>query len=221
MHATTKTLLGALAASALLAGVIPAQIPGAPVLQNAWAAPGIVAALNISGGSAAGASNAGVYALAAGWAPSGARFQLSGGGGAASGGGSRGVYGVRAAVPITELMQGKLGLGGFVGVGGSSAPAGDSISSTMVVPVGAAIGYRMAIGSAGRGFSAYVDPNYQLHSGPKTRTGFFRVGIGVDAGITSRLGATLGLETGSTAPAGKVGPRGSVFGLGVSMKMGR
>src|SRR3954463_2255952 len=53
-----------------------AQIPGAPVLQNAWASPGIVGAVNF-----AGSSGQSVVAAAAGWSPGSGRFQVSGGAG--------------------------------------------------------------------------------------------------------------------------------------------
>jgi hypothetical protein len=199
-----------------------AQLPGAPVLQNAWAAPGIVGALDLAGGGGGGGrASGGTYAVAAGWAPANARFQISAGGGIQSGGGlSRGVYGARVAFSVLQMMNGNLGLGAFVGAGGGPVPAGDSVTAKSVLPAGVAIGYRLAMGSSGRGFSVYTDPQYQREAGAKNSSGVFRVGIGVDAGITPRLGATLGLETGSSAPAGKTGPHGSSFGLGISMKFG-
>ena len=51
-------LIGIAASSAI------AQIPGAPVLQNAWAAPGMVVALDLGGGSAGSGST---FAGAVGW----------------------------------------------------------------------------------------------------------------------------------------------------------
>jgi hypothetical protein len=205
------------AALVALGSVASAQMPGAPVLQNAWAAPGMVVALDVAGGSGT------MYGGAVGWAPSNGRFQLSAGGGAQSpkGGSSRVVYGVRAAFPIMQMMSGKLGLGGFVGAGGGPAKAGDTTSSKGIIPAGVAIGYRQAIGTAGRGISAYVDPNYQYHTGAFQKKGYFRVGGGVDVGVSSRFGVTLGFESGAAAKAGDVGPSGSLYGLGVSMKLGR
>jgi hypothetical protein len=195
-----------------------AQLPGAPVLQNAWATPGMVVALDIAGGSAGSGST---YAGAIGWTPGNGRFQFSGGAGMQTGAGtsSRGVFGARVAMPITQMMAGNLGIAGFVGVGGGAGGSKDSTRITSVVPVGVAVGYRRAIGGAGRGFSVFADPDYQFQSASKTKKGFFRVGVGVDAGITSRFGVTLGLESGATAAKGLAGPHGTTYGLGVSMKL--
>lgn len=194
-----------------------AQMPGAPVLQNAWAAPGIVVAANIAGGS--GSS---VYAGAAAWTPASGRFQLSGGAGMQSisgAGGGRAVYGARVAMPLMQAMSGKLGVAGFVGAGGGAGKTGDTTRSSTVIPAGVGIGYRQAIGTAGRGFSAYVDPTYQYHSGSKGSKGYIRFAVGLDIGITARFGLTAGLESGATAKPGTVGPRGSLYGVGVSMKL--
>src|SRR4051812_35585256 len=97
-----------------------AQMPGAPVLQNSWASPGMVVALDIAGGGGT------LYGGAVGWAPSSGRFQLSAGAGSHSpkGGSSRAAYGVRAAFPVMQMMGGKLGFGGFVGIGGGGATSG-------------------------------------------------------------------------------------------------
>lgn len=197
---------------------LAAQMPGAPVLQNAWAAPGIVIAGNIAGGSG---SN--VYAGAVGWAPSSGRFQVSGGAGvqSRSGAGSRTVYGARVALPLKQFMSGKVGIAGFAGIGGGSAKTGDTTSSTSVIPAGVAIGYRQAIGTSGRGFSAYVDPSYQHHTGSKGSKGYIRVAGGLDAGISSRFGLTVGFESGAKANPGTVGPGGGLYGVGISMKLGR
>lgn len=217
MRASIQSTFVALSVVTVTAAGAGAQMPGAPVLQNAWAAPGMVVALDVAGGSGT------MYGGALGWAPSSGRFQLSGGAGAQSpkGGSSRLVYGVRAAFPIRQMMSGKLGIGGFVGAGGGATKAGDTSSSKGIIPAGLAIGYRQAIGTAGRGFSAYVDPNYQFHSGSSTKKGYFRVGGGVDVGISARFGVTVGFESGANAAAGEVGPSGSLYGLGVSMKLGR
>src|SRR3954462_606517 len=138
-----------------------AQMPGAPVLQNSWASPGIVVALDFASGMGS------LYGGAVGWAPSSGRFQLSAGAGSHSpkGGASRVVYGARVAFPVMQMMGGKLGFAGFAGAGGGGAKAGDTTSSKGVVPIGVGIGYRQAIGTAGRGISAYLDPNYQYHTG--------------------------------------------------------
>jgi hypothetical protein len=224
MRSATKELFRVVApAIVAISGAVPfaqAQLPGAPVLQNAWATPGMVVALDIAGGSAGSGST---YAGAIGWTPGNGRFQFSGGAGmqSATGTSSRGVFGARVAMPITQMMAGNLGIAGFVGIGGGAGGTKDSTRVTSVIPVGVALGYRRAIGGAGRGFSIFADPDYQFQSASKTKKGFFRVGVGVDAGITSRFGITLGLESGGTAAKGLVGPHGTTYGIGVSMKLGR
>src|SRR5436309_14618622 len=128
------TLSRALAAGALitLASSAVAQLPGAPVLQNAWAAPGMVVALDLGVGSAGSGST---FAGAVGWTPGNGRVQLSAGAGmqTATGSSSRGVFGVRAAMPIMQMMAGNLGIAGFVGVGGASGTSKDSTRVTSVV----------------------------------------------------------------------------------------
>ena len=195
----------------------PGQMPGAPVLQNSWASPGIVVAANFASGAGS------LWGGAVGWAPASGRFQLSAGAGAHSpkGGSSRGVYGARVALPLMQMMGGKLGVAGFVGIGGGAAKAGDTTASKSVLPAGVGIGYRQAIGTAGRGISAYVDPNYQYHSGTAGKKGYFRVGGGLDIGVSARFGVTVGFESGAKAETGEVGPSGGLFGVGLSMKLGR
>jgi hypothetical protein len=213
-----QAILTGLAAATLAIGPsAAAQMPGAPVLQNAWAAPGTVIAIDIAGGKGT------LYGGALGWAPSSGRFQLSAGAGVhnPTGGGSRGVYGARVALPLMQIMGNKLGIAGFVGIGGGATKAGDTTSSKSILPVGLAVGYRQPIGTAGRGVSAYLDPNYQFHSGTAGNKGYFRVGGGVDFGVSARFGITLGFESGTNAKAGEVGPASGLYGVGVSMKLGR
>jgi hypothetical protein len=124
-------------------------------------------------------------------------------------------------MPVTQMMSGNLGVSAFVGVGGGASSATDSLRATAVIPVGLAVGYRRSVGTTGKGFSVYADPHYQYQSGLKNKKGYVRVGAGVDAGITPRFGLTVGLESGATAAAGSVGPRGMLFGIGASMKLGQ
>ena len=212
-----KSTILALSLVTLHATAGRAQMPGAPVLQNAWASPGLVVAADFAGGSGS------LYGGAVGWAPGSGRFQLSAGVGSQTpkGGSGRVVYGVRAAFPLFQAMSGKLGVAGFVGMGGGSAKAGDTTSSKSLVPVGATVGYRQAIGTAGRGISGYLAPSFQFHSGAFQKKNYFRVAGGVDVGISARFGLTLGFESGANAKAGDVGPSGSLFGIGASMKLGR
>jgi hypothetical protein len=215
--------------SVLFAASVPAQLPGAPVLQNAWATPGLVAAIDAGGGS--GGSS---YAVAASWAPGSGRFQLSGGGGVQTltDAGTRGVYGFRAAIPFGGASS-TFGLGAFVGIGGGSAtknrvtfpvPSGvvlaDSVQSTTQIPVGASVGWRHSIGAT-HGVSVYATPSYVYYSGGGKNEGLMRAALGADLGITSAIGATLGIEFGQTRPRGFGGPSSALYGLGLSYAMGR
>jgi hypothetical protein len=195
-------------------------MPGAPVLQNAWATPGIVAALDVAGGS-----DGSVYAAAASWTPGSGRFQLSGGGGVRSvtGGGTGGVYGIRAAIPLGGASS-SFGFGAFAGIGGGSATKSktvfvDSVASTAEIPIGAAVGWRHAIG-ASHGLSVYATPSYVFFTGGKKTDGLVRVGLGADFGITKAIGATVGVDFGGKRPRGFGGPSGSLFGVGVSYALG-
>src|SRR5262249_31416565 len=102
LRAFDRRLLWVLRLAAVLAVVAAAsagaQIPNAPVLQNAWATPGVSGALNITGGS-----DGSVYAGAGSYAFSSGKFQLSGGigyGTRTGGGTSMASYGVRLALPL-------------------------------------------------------------------------------------------------------------------------
>lgn len=190
-----------------------AQLPGTPVLQNAFTSPGFAAALD--GGGGAGAS---AYAVAGAW--SATRLQLSLGLGVQSAvGASRFAYGVRAAFPIVAGNQ-PLGVSVFAGLGGTSgAKAADSVRNVQLVPLGATVGFRSA--AALHGLSAYVSPIYEHYSGGTVgqRGGnLFRAALGVDLGLTNALGITTGLELGQSASPASRGPRGTSFGLGFSYR---
>ena len=214
----------------VLTGSAAAQLPAAPVLQNAWATPGIVAAVNV-----AGASNNSIYAAAASWGAS--RFQISGGigvpsrSGTAVGTGSKTAYGVRVAVPFGGASS-AFGFAAFAGIGGTSGSgvkvadtlgipaAADSVPWTTEVPLGVSIGWRRAIGS-NHGLSVYATPAYINYSGGSRSSGLFRVGLGADFGITSSIGATVGADFGGTRPSRLGGPSSTQFGAGVSYAFGR
>lgn len=218
----------------ILAASAGAQMPGMPVLQNVWASPGMVGAVDIGGGS-----DGTTYAAAIGWTPGSGRFQVSAGLGGRSrtGGGSGAAYGARVALPFGGASS-TFGFAAFAGVGGgpsvsTPAPAirdangniltpatADSMSSTTEVPLGAAFGWRHAIGS-NHGISVYADPAYVLYSGGSKTQGLFRASIGADVGITSSLGATLGVEFGGSRARGFGGPSGTLYGLGVSYAFGK
>lgn len=196
-----------------------AQMPSAPVLQNAWATPGIVGAINIGGGS-----DGTVYAAAASWTPTSGRFEISGGAGAQNrtGAGSRGVYGVRLAMPLVGSPTSSVGIAAFAGAGGGGGTGGgaaDSTVSTTHIPVGVAIGWRRSIGAT-HGFSVYGSPSYTFLSGGSDAGGLVRAAVGADIGITSSIGITAGVEFGQTRAKALGGPGGALYGFGVAYAFG-
>jgi hypothetical protein len=204
---------------AISASVARAQLPGVPVLQNAWATPGIVGALDIGGGS-----DGSVYAAAGSWTPVSGRFQVSGGAGfeSRSGASSRGVYGARVAIPLGGASS-TFGFGAFGGIGGGSGgktAAADSTASTLEIPIGAAIGWRHTVG-ASHGVSVYATPSYVYFSGGSQNKGLIRTAFGADIGVTRSIGATVGVEFGQTRARGLGGPSGSLYGLGLSYALGQ
>jgi hypothetical protein len=121
------------------------------------------------------------------------------------------------------------GLAAFAGFGGSSAgktPANspstsvDSVASTAEIPLGAAVGWRHSLGAT-HGFSVYGTPSFVFFTGGSHPSNLLRIALGVDAGITTRIGATLGAEFGGTRPRGIGGPSGTLYGLGVSYALGK
>jgi len=195
-----------------------AQMPGAPVLQNAWAAPGIVGAVNVAAGDGS------TYAAAASWGSASGRLQLSGGFGvrSRSGAGSKSVYGVRLALPFGRSAS-AIGFGAFAGVGATSSAAAnspDSVASTTVIPIGVAIGWRVAVGAT-RGFSVYATPSYVFLTGGDSSTGLVRTAIGVDLGVARNIGITAGVEFGQSHTRTRGGPTGTLYGVGISYAVGR
>ena len=210
-HRTAMTL--AMVACATQAA---AQMPGAPILQNAWASPGIVVAFNFAGGS-----EGPVYSAAASWAAASARLQLSGGIGLGSsdhsGSGSNTVYGLRLAVPLGGRSA-AFGFGAFAGVGAGAAPV-DTLASATTFPIGLAIGWRHSLGATA-GFSVYATPSYTFLTAGSSQTGLMRASVGVDVGLTSAIGITVGTEFGQGRPGAEGGPSGTLFGLGLSYALG-
>lgn len=197
-----------------------AQMPGAPVLQNAWATPGIVGAVNFGGGS-----DGEVYAAAGSWAPASGRFELSGGFGSrhVTGAGSRGVYGVRLAIPFGGRPTSAIGFAVFAGAGGNvggKSTAADSAASTSEVPLGAALGWRRSLGS-NHGISVYASPSYVLFSGGDKSGGLVRGAAAADVGITPSLGLTAGIDFGQTRGRAIGGPSGTLYGVGIAYAFGR
>jgi hypothetical protein len=198
-----------------------AQLPGLPVLQNAFVGPGFAAALNAGGGGDGTA-----YAAALGWAPGSARFQVSIGAGAlAASGTTGGAFGARVAVRVFSLMNGNLGIAAFGGIGGAQGPRVQGARVGLgQAPIGAAVGYRRAIGTT-RGFSVYAAPflgYFRSDFGDSTKSAsLFRVSIGGDFALTRAIGLTAGLETGGARRGTGPGPDGVIWGAGVSYAFGR
>lgn len=193
-----------------------AQMPGLPVLQNAFAAPGMVLAANFGSGSGTG------YGAAGSWTPGTGRFQLSAAAGAYTpkGGSSGFAYGLRAASTLFSLAGGSLGVGGFVGVGGASATGGGPRPPAQI-PLGASVGFRHAMSS--RGIALYGTPMMLFTAAPKggKSSSAFRMGIGADVALTRALGVTAGVELGSAMAATTGGPTGTRFGAALSWALGR
>ena len=195
-----------------------AQMPGVPVLQNAFANAGLTIAVNYGR-----SDDLTAYAGALAWAPASARFQVTGGFGSIDPkvGDRSAAWGARASVPITQtMMGGKLGFGAFAGVGGASQDA----VSLLHVPAGASVSWRTRLGER-RGISVYAAPFY---SWTRVRTdeesenkALVRASFGVDVAVVPSLGITVGYELGQTADAGEPGPTGGTFGVGVSYALRR
>lgn len=194
-----------------------AQMPGSPTLQNAFVNPGITAAVDFAnlGGSSS-------YAAAAAWAPGSARAQLSAGIGfqTRSGSSTRMIYGARLNFPVFGAGR-SFGLSVFGGYGGLSGGTVDSTVAKALVPIGATVSYRMAIGSS-RGISLYGSPIYEAvaRGGGASSSSVFRGSIGLDIGITSAIGATLGMELGGKYDATTGKPSGTAFGAAISYAIG-
>lgn len=195
-----------------------AQMPGVPVLQNAFANPGLTIAVNYGHSDESKA-----YAGAISWAPSSARFQVTGGFGAfeADGADRASAWGARVSAPITQtMMAGKLGLGAFAGVGGASQTG----VSLLHVPAGASVSWRTRLGER-RGISFYAAPFYSWtrvsFDQASQSKGLVRASFGVDVAVVPSLGITVGYELGQKAGEDEPGATGGTFGVGVSYALRR
>jgi hypothetical protein len=200
---------------ALYASAAAAQTPGLPVLQNAFANPGIAVAANFGSGS--GQS---FFGAAGSWGVGGGKLGLSAAAGVQRGGGStRGAYGARASSTLWSSSGGALAVGAFAGVGGAPRTRLNNVvnnPAVMIIPVGASVGYRRAIGS--RGISAYASPMFRwvrATSDSAVTTSGFRAGLGIDVGLSSSLGASIGTEIGAG------GGGGSMIGAAITFAPGR
>jgi hypothetical protein len=192
-------------------------MPGTPVLQNAFANPGITAALNVA--SLGGASS---YVAAGAWAPGTAHFQFSGGIGVQTRTSSptRTVYGARLNIPIIGATS-NFGASIFGGYGGLSGGGIDSSTAKALVPLGATLGYRLTFGG-NHGASIYGSPVYEIvtRGGGAGNANVFRGALGLDIGITSAIGATLGIEFGQKNDSESGKPSGTAFGAALSYVIG-
>lgn len=226
-------------AGLLVGGTAPlgAQMSGVPVLQNAFANPGITAGINVGVQDGARA-----YGGAASWSPGAGRIQVSAGAGVFDSdglpmigdGGDRTrtlTWGVRGAYSILERAGGSVGVGAFLGIGGLNR----SGLSLLNVPIGLSLGWRRALGDT-RAISLYVTPFYsytELSLDPESlgctpedecsderqRDGVLRASAGVDFALTQSIGLTAGYEMGQRGDR-DAGARDGVFGVGVSYAFG-
>lgn len=214
MHFNRSLLMvGAAVASSLAsAGSVRAQMLGAPVLQNAFTNRGFTVGVDFGAGD--GATS---YGGAVAWSPMSAKYQLSGGVAFLDPkhGSGTATYGARLMVPVLNRNS-PFGVAPFVGMGGATI---DGVTDWQI-PLGITGAYRRALGTNGRGISAYVSPFYswaRVRENKQTDThGLFRVSIGVDAAVLPQVGVTAGYEFGQKAGEGDPGATGGIFGLGVS-----
>lgn len=212
-----------------------AQMPGVPVLQNAFVRGGFAV-----GGNYGLADDTDAYALAASWTPRNERFQVTAGVGAltvAGVSGSNTIGGARLSVPVRTRWTGggstdSYGVGIFAGAGSVRGGGG----GVLHVPVGIAAAYRWRIGES-RALSVHAAPHvlWARRSGTQAEqippddvtpepepvelednATIFRTSVGADFTLTQRFGLTGGVELGSTAPARAPGPRSAIFGIGLS-----
>lgn len=201
-----------------------AQVPGAPVLQNAFANPGLGVAVNFGAGS--GQS---FFGAAAGWGAVGGRVQLSGVAGVQSRRDeSRGAYGGRLSAALWNTAGGSFGVGAFAGVGGAASTHDRDIldrefvnnPAIVAVPAGVSVGWRRPIGHT-RGVSVYAAPFYQwtrIDSVTAETVSDFAVSGGVDFAFSPTFGITLGGQVGSLTASGQ---GAATFGAAIGFAPGR
>lgn len=190
-----------------------AQMPGLPVLQNAFVNPGITVAIN------AGYSEDAIgYGAAAAWAPASGRFVLSAGAGAVSPdeGQTAAAAGARVSMPVKTFLEDALGVAVFAGAGGASRDEWRQID----LPVGIGIGWRRAFGVS-RGISVHAAPMVRwtrnsIDGGSSTSATLFRVSAGVDVTLGTSFGVTLGVESGGRDVQAAPALARNVGGIGVS-----
>jgi hypothetical protein len=201
---------------ALWGSTANAQMPGVPVLQGAFVNPGVTLGAFFAGGKGQTAGGiAGALAPARQWA------QITGGAGYGDARSTVYTYGGRLAIPVGRFIPGvknseRFGVAAFAGAGGGTR---DSVTLLMT-PAGVAFGYRRALGAT-RAINVFVSPflswNRSRGEGLDQKTAAaFRAAAGADVALTERIGVTVGWEGGRAATETRPGPRGSLFGAGLS-----
>jgi len=202
-----------------------AQVPGSPVLQNAFANPGLAVAANMTGGNGQSFFGAaGAYGLGSG------RLQLAGAAGVQrANGATRGAYGARGSATVWTSAGGSLGVGAFAGFGGAARTRDEASVVTnpavVNVPAGLSVGYRRPLGAA-RGFSVYASPMYRWvrsEANTVTTAGSFGFAAGADVALTQSFGATVGAEVSRRAgnATGLTGGPSTLFGAAFTFVTGR
>lgn len=212
--AAVPMALPALALAALFAPALAhGQLPGAPVLQNAFANPGITAGANYADGDATT-----LIAGAVAYSPGAGRVQLSAGIGQLKvdeADFSATAWGARVAVPLLSFAGGRAGVAPFLGVGGASK---DSVK-LLQVPTGLGAGWRMGLGAT-RALSFYATATYlwarTTVGDEKVSDGRVRFAAAADVTVVRNLGLTLGYEAGAEAGDDEAGPAGPILGVGLS-----
>lgn len=219
--------LGTLAA--LPAG---AQVIGLPAVQSPFRARRWAVAVNggVASQGVRTAAVAGAYRRS-----EGGRLLLTAGVGATKPGDAVDRYvlsgGARLAFLLAFGQAQSFAAAPFAGVGGLRAEtpgatpgAADVTTSFVKAPFGVSLGYRRLV--AGRAVTVHVAPQGQYWRAvvkgdpPDTSATVFRVGVGADVALTRRIGLSVGWEGGGQAELGALGPRASVFGVGLSFGPG-
>ena len=201
-------------------GSAAGQVPGLPVLQNAFSAPGFALAANFGGGNGQSVYGA---ALAWGVGKTGA-ISISGAAAAQTANdATRGAYGGRLAARLWSGGGTGLGLAAFAGVGGAPRTRENSIVTNpaeLIVPAGLSVGYRRSLGST-RGFAVYVAPFYRYERAESEiieTTSAFRASAGLDIALSPTVGVTVGGEFGGSS--GDNGSPAGAFGAAISFVLG-
>ncbi len=210
------------------AQALRAQAPGLAVMQGAFPGTGFAAAVN--GGRADG-QTAILAAVGFGARSGGLHLDLGAGalGGSRAGyRGTRATYGGRLAVRVAQLFDARVAITPFAGFGSTrgTVERTNRTVQTDQTPIGAAIGGRLALGSAGRAVALSAAPFYGLYrqSGDSLETkttGRVRATLSAEVAATPHVGVSLSVEAGQNAGATGIGPSGTLVSAGVSFAFGR